>query len=130
MLLKMIDLIISMCEISNCTSTASSTRTIIQTLISNRSKPAFCISCMLPSRNPRRPHASPIVDVQDFIEKYPLFVFDTSRQNDKIQPNAPVDIRLEVQTHSGIPPKTACYCLILHNKLVQYQPSTGLVHKY
>ncbi len=68
------------------------------------------------------------INVQDFITKYPLFVFDCRFQNDRLK-NAAVDIRLEIQTSADIPANTACCCLIIHDRLVEYTPLTNIVRK-
>jgi hypothetical protein len=75
-----------------------------------------------------RDFTSPIINHGDFCRHYPLFVFDTSRQNDRIRDNASVDVRLEIETSKAIPADTVCYCLVLHDKLVEYTPSTNIVH--
>lgn len=72
---------------------------------------------------------SPFVDRTDFIEKYPLFVFDTCHQNDRLKNSIPVDIRLEIQTSSPVPANTSCYCLIIHDRVVEYTPLSGIVRR-
>ena len=71
----------------------------------------------------------PFLDVKDFKANYPMYVIDCSRQNESIK-NSIVDIRLDFQTSSAnIPANTAAYALILHDKLVKYNPMTGIVEK-
>lgn len=69
-----------------------------------------------------------VVDLDEFIDEYPLVVFDCSYQNDKLK-NAPVDIRLEINTSVPVPANTSCFCLILHDKMVQYTPLSNIVKR-
>ena len=71
----------------------------------------------------------PLLDVKDFKANYPMYVIDCSRQNKSIK-NSIVDSRLDFQTSSAnIPANTAAYALILYDKLVKYNPMTGIVEK-
>lgn len=63
-----------------------------------------------------------------FIEEAPLIVIDCCKQNESLK-FAPVDIRLEFETMQNIPANTAAYCLILHDRVVQYKPLSGSVQK-
>ena len=58
----------------------------------------------------------------------PLFVIDCTHQNEVIK-SGPVDIRLEFKTHENIPENTTAYCLLLHDRLVEYNPLTSEVRK-
>ncbi|KAG7196480.1 hypothetical protein KM043_000036 [Ampulex compressa] len=66
--------------------------------------------------------AEPVLNKKDFIEKVPLIVIDCSKQNESLK-NAPVDVRLEFEARENFPENTAAYCLILHDRIVQYNPS-------
>jgi len=65
---------------------------------------------------------------EEFKEIAPIVVIDCSKQNESIR-SAPVDIRLEFETSKDFPAGTAAYCLIIHEKSLTYDPSTGLVRK-
>lgn len=58
----------------------------------------------------------------------PLFVFDCSRQNDSIK-TATVDIRLEIDSVGDIPDHTAAYCLLIHDRIIEYTPLTNFIKK-
>lgn len=70
----------------------------------------------------------PMLNKKDFIEKLPLIVIDCSKQNESIK-SAPVDVRLEFESRDDFPDNTAAYCLILHDRIVQYNPIKGDVTK-
>jgi len=72
--------------------------------------------------------AEPMLNKKDFISKVPLIVIDCSKQNESLK-NAPVDVRLEFESRSNFPANTAVYCLILHDRIVQYNPVSGDVKK-
>lgn len=76
-----------------------------------------------------REYISPLVDRDDFISKYPLFVFDASRQQDRVKDTSPVDVRLEIQTNDPIPAGTACYCLIIHDKKFELNQLTNVIRR-
>lgn len=57
----------------------------------------------------------------------PMIVINCSKQSEKIKSGA-VDIRLEFETNENFPAQTTAYCLILHDRLVEYSPLTGIVN--
>ena len=70
----------------------------------------------------------PLLNKTDFINHIPLIVIECSKQNESIK-SAPVDVRLEFETHDNFPAGTSVYCLILHDRIVQYNPVSGDVKK-
>ena len=69
----------------------------------------------------------PVVSRVDFIEKYPLIVIDTSHQNEAIKEGI-VDIKLEIETGANVPANTTAYCLIIHDKLFEYNPISNEIN--
>lgn len=67
-----------------------------------------------------------LLDPYKFKNNYPLAVIDCSRQNEVLKSGS-VDIRLEFETSENIPAATSAYCLILHDKLVKYNPLTSAI---
>lgn len=59
---------------------------------------------------------------------YPFIVLDCSRQNEMLKSGV-VDIRVHFQTNENIPPSTTAYCLIIHDRIVEYKPLSGIVRK-
>ncbi|XP_050546046.1 uncharacterized protein LOC126908179 [Daktulosphaira vitifoliae] len=72
--------------------------------------------------------ACPMLTKTEFKTIAPLIVIDCSRQNEKLK-NAPVDIRLEFESDENFPTNTTAYCLIVHDKMFEYNPMTNEVHK-
>ena len=72
--------------------------------------------------------SQPLLTKSDFINSEPILVIDCSRQNESLK-NAPVDVRLEFETKKDIPANTSAYCMILHDRIVQYSPISGGIRK-
>lgn len=72
--------------------------------------------------------SEPLLTRKEFLEYAPLIVIDCSKQNESLK-FAPVDIRLEFETKDNVPADTSAYCLILHDRIVQYNPISGSVKK-
>ena len=70
----------------------------------------------------------PLLTKANFINNVPLIVIDCSRQNDSLK-NAPVDVRLEFESTAIFPENTSAYCLILHDRVVEYNAVSGNVRK-
>ena len=70
----------------------------------------------------------PIVGRSDFKSRVPQIVFDCSKQNENLK-SAPVDVRLEFEASQNFPAKTAAFCLIIHDRIIQYKPISGDVKK-
>ncbi|XP_071055498.1 uncharacterized protein [Onthophagus taurus] len=56
----------------------------------------------------------------------PFVVIDCSHQSEAVKTGA-VDIRLEFETSQNVPDKTTAYCLILHDRLIKYNPLTSVI---
>lgn len=70
----------------------------------------------------------PILNMSDFKHQAPLIIFDCSKQNESLK-YAPVDVRFEFETSKPVPPQTMAYCLIIHDKIIQYKPISGDVRR-
>ncbi|XP_046734998.1 uncharacterized protein LOC124404710 [Diprion similis] len=64
----------------------------------------------------------------EFLQKAPLFVIDCSKQNESLK-YGPVDIRLEFEANANFLAETSAYCLIVHDRIVEYNPLSGGVKK-
>lgn len=73
-------------------------------------------------------HAEPVCNMSDFKKTTPLIIFDCLKQNETLK-HAPVDVRLEFEMRSDVKAKTSAFCLILHDRVVQYKPISGEVKK-
>ncbi|XP_008217375.2 uncharacterized protein LOC103318043 [Nasonia vitripennis] len=72
--------------------------------------------------------AEPVLNKTDYITHLPLIVIDCSKQNESLK-SAPVDVCLEFEARNNFPAGTSAYCLILHDRIVQYNPVSGDVKK-
>ena len=72
--------------------------------------------------------SEPILKKINFLTHAPLIVIDCSKQNESLK-SAPVDVRLEFEARDNFPALTSAYCLILHDRIVQYNPVSGDVKK-
>ena len=70
---------------------------------------------------------SPSLSRSDFGQT-PLIVLDCSKQSDAIKTGS-IDVRLEFESNVNFPASTAAYCLIVHNRAVEYSPFTGNVRR-
>ncbi|KAL6416958.1 hypothetical protein ACFW04_014752 [Cataglyphis niger] len=58
----------------------------------------------------------------------PIVVIDCSRQNESIK-SATVDVRIEFDCKENVPSNTTAYCLIIHDRVVEYNPLTNVVRR-
>ncbi|XP_051168538.1 uncharacterized protein LOC127286221 [Leptopilina boulardi] len=72
--------------------------------------------------------SQPYLTKAEFLNYAPLIVIDCSKQNESLK-YGPVDIRLEFEAKENFPAQTAAYCLILHDRVVEYKPISGGVKK-
>lgn len=70
----------------------------------------------------------PLLDLQTFGYKAPLFVIDCSRQSENLKTGA-VDVRLEIESLQDIPDNTTAYCLIINDRLLEYKPLSNTIRK-
>lgn len=68
----------------------------------------------------------PMFTYSEFKTKAPLCVIDCSRQQEALK-SSTVDIKLEFETTENLPANTSLYALILHDKLIEYSPMSGIV---
>ncbi|KAI8124254.1 uncharacterized protein LOC124421264 [Lucilia cuprina] len=69
----------------------------------------------------------PLLSFTEFKEN-PIAVIDISNQNESIK-GGPIDLKIQFETRTSIPKNTSAYCLILHDRLIEYSPLTGIVRK-
>ncbi|XP_023289395.1 uncharacterized protein LOC111674201 [Orussus abietinus] len=71
----------------------------------------------------------PLLTKNEFLEYAPLIVIDCSKQNESLK-FGPVDIRLEFEAENNFPAETSTSCLILHDRIVEYNPISGGMEKF
>lgn len=67
-----------------------------------------------------RGSSQPQISITEF-KNSPFVVIDCSRQNEAIKSGS-VDVRIEFQTSENIPDSTAAYCIIVHDRIIDYYP--------
>ncbi|XP_053593882.1 uncharacterized protein LOC128667536 [Microplitis demolitor] len=70
----------------------------------------------------------PRLTKKKFLEQAPLYVIDCSKQNESIK-SGQVDIRLEFESTNQFPAQTSAYCLIIHDRIVEYNPISNIIRK-
>ncbi|KAE9541025.1 hypothetical protein AGLY_004270, partial [Aphis glycines] len=71
-----------------------------------------------------RDYCEPLLSKNVFQTYVPIVVVDLSHQNDNVK-SSTIDLRIEFETDTVIPEKTAAYCLILHDQIITYNPFSG-----
>ncbi|KYN15058.1 hypothetical protein ALC57_12721 [Trachymyrmex cornetzi] len=69
-----------------------------------------------------------LLNVLSFTRGGPFVVIDCSRQNESVK-SATVDVRIEFDCKENVPANTTAYCLIIHDRVAQYNPLTIVVRK-
>jgi len=75
-----------------------------------------------------RANAQPYLTREKYKELGPFICIDCSRQNDDAKTSS-VDLRIEFEAENNFPANTAAYCLVIHDRIIQYNPFTGDVRK-
>lgn len=75
-----------------------------------------------------REHGVPFLNIADFKKYAPITVIDCSRQNESVK-NSTVDVRLEFECKEDVPNNTTAYALIIHDRVVEYNPFSNVVRK-
>ena len=73
-------------------------------------------------------HLEPSLTLSSFLNKGPFVIMDCSRQNESVK-SATVDVRLEFECKENIPDNTTAYCLIIHDRVIEYSPLNNIVRK-
>ncbi|KYN21467.1 hypothetical protein ALC57_06166 [Trachymyrmex cornetzi] len=69
-----------------------------------------------------------LLNLLSFIEKGPFAVINCSRQNESVK-SATVDVRIEFDCKENVPANTTAYCLIIHDRVIEYCPLSNVVRK-
>lgn len=73
-------------------------------------------------------NAESLVSWNHFKNTTPFFIVDTRFQDETLK-MGPVDVKIEIKTLKKIKSNTTAYCLILHDRVVEFTPLTGEVNK-
>jgi hypothetical protein len=72
---------------------------------------------------------SPFLTYDKFLELAPMFIIDCSKQNEAVKSGS-VDVRLEIEAESNFPDGTTAYCILIHDRIVEYTTLTNVVRKH
>lgn len=72
--------------------------------------------------------SQPLLTSQEFKNKAPIIVVDVSYQNESIV-SGPIDIKIEFETATNVPANTSAYCILIHDRIIEYTPLKGQVRK-
>ncbi|XP_074093803.1 uncharacterized protein LOC141524058 [Cotesia typhae] len=72
--------------------------------------------------------SEPLLIKAKFLQEAPLYIINCSKQNESIK-SGPVDIRIEFESENQLPDQTTAYCLILHDRIIEYNPISSTVRK-
>ena len=64
--------------------------------------------------------SSPNITPSDYRELYPLFLFDVSKQSEKLKYST-TDIQIKMHFSLGIPLNTQAYAVIISDRLINFQ---------
>ncbi|XP_018400174.1 PREDICTED: uncharacterized protein LOC108777718 [Cyphomyrmex costatus] len=73
-------------------------------------------------------YLEPNLTVTTFLRNGPFVIIDCSRQNESVK-SATVDVRMEFECKENVLANTTAYCLIIHDRVVEYNPLTNVVRK-
>ncbi|XP_018343303.1 PREDICTED: uncharacterized protein LOC108749234 [Trachymyrmex septentrionalis] len=64
-------------------------------------------------------YLEPSLTFTTFLRNGPFVIIDCSRQNESVK-SGTVDVRLDFECKENVPANTTAYCLIIHDRVVQY----------
>lgn len=71
---------------------------------------------------------TPMLSLSNFLAFGTITVIDCSHQNESIK-SGTVDVKLEFEFSENVPENTSAYCLIIHDRLVEYKTLSSTVKK-
>ena len=70
--------------------------------------------------------SSPNINPVDFKSLYPLFLFDVSKQSEKLKYST-TDIQIKMQFNANVPAATYAYAVIISDRLINFQNKFSVV---
>jgi hypothetical protein len=74
-------------------------------------------------------YSKPLLSFAEFITIGTMFAIDCSKQNESVK-SASVDVRLEIESAEAFPAGTTAFCMIIHDRIVEYTPLTNIVRRH
>jgi len=72
--------------------------------------------------------SQPFLTPNEFKLKTPIIVVDLSYQNESVK-IGPIDVRISIKLKTPSHENTQAYCLLIQDRLVEYNPLNGLVQR-
>lgn len=69
---------------------------------------------------------SSIIDYNEFLNKYPIIIIDTSKQNEVIKQSV-IDIKIDFKWRELFPANTIIHCLIISDDSYSYNPLSNII---
>lgn len=88
---------------------------------------AYYAYCEFQKQYYGRGKSEPLISLESF-KNNPIFVIDASKQTESIQTSS-VDVALELEAQTKFSSDTCVYCLVLHDCIYRYNPTTGDVKR-
>ena len=64
--------------------------------------------------------SGPNINPVDYRNLYPLFLFDVSKQSEKLKYST-TDIQIKMHFSANVPPNTQAYAVIISDRLINFQ---------
>ena len=64
--------------------------------------------------------SNPNITPSDYKNLYPLFVFDVSKQSERLK-NSITDIQIKTQFNANVPAGTEAYAVVISDKMIKFQ---------
>lgn len=72
--------------------------------------------------------AQPYLSREQYKDIGPFICIDCSRQNDDVKTST-IDLRIEIEAEKNFPTDMYAYCLVIHDRVIKYNPFSGEVRK-
>jgi len=73
-------------------------------------------------------YLEPSLTFTTFLRNGLFVIIDCSRQNESVK-SGTVNVRLDFECKENVSANTTAYCLIIHDRVIQYNPLTNVVRK-
>jgi hypothetical protein len=70
----------------------------------------------------------PLLSYSEFKDNSPFVIIDCSKQNEAVKSGS-VDVRIEFEADAAFADGTTAYCILIHERIIEYTPLTNIVRK-
>ena len=64
--------------------------------------------------------SNPNITPSDFVNLYPLFVFDVSKQSERLKTGT-IDIQIKARFRENVPANTTAYAVVINDRMIKFQ---------